>query len=116
MSAAASHSESLIKLLGSKILSIHHTNGKRVAELYGSYCFQLLFSNYPGQHEPFSPEKQGPIIALNFFDNLGQYIGYNTVQRLANDQNVRGCYVNFLDSSPVRLHLQSRSMFPCGWL
>ncbi len=64
-----------------QLLSLHHSNGRPLIQLYG----------------PPTTDRRGGTIQVNFFDRDGRLIDCNTVERLANAEHISlraGCHCN----------------------
>ena len=78
------HTWCLTRELYLRLTQFRHENGRPVVKLYGN-------------HNKNDPLTQGPIIALNFLNNKGGYVGYNEVMKNAMNENIQirvGCFCN----------------------
>lgn len=78
------HTWCVTRELFSRLNGLRHSNGRPALRIYGN-------------HMKNDMNKQGPIIALNFLNETGGYVGYNEVMKNAAKENINirvGCFCN----------------------
>lgn len=79
------HTWSLTRELYTRLSRLRHkSTGRPVVKIYGN-------------HMKNNPNNQGSILAVNFLNSTGSFIGYNVVMRKASKENINlrvGCFCN----------------------
>ena len=78
------HSWVVAREIFMRLNGLRHSNGRPAVRIYGD-------------HVKNDPRIQGPIIALNFLNETGGYVGYNEVMKAAAQENINirvGCFCN----------------------
>ena len=100
----------LTRQLHASLTSLHHSNGTPVAVIYANTRFDDV-------------TRQGPIIAMNFCNSRGDFIGFNHVTRLAASSGIEvrgGCMCNvgacvrMLEIDADRMRMIYRAGHRCG--